>query len=309
MRAFIEDYVGWVREYLGDPGRSKRLTPESVLRDLHAEHMVIYEELLKASYQDTVIGYTEATIKLRRDTEFYNFPGNFRQFLGLERRLVDNPRTVVDRLSTKRFGSRDRGITISSAQRGFKATRVPIVIEESQDWVLMYQKQPVVLHWADDGELVTDQTVRLPSSVPESQGEVVPETSYYVGELLHVIDPGAINQSIPVTAYNAVTRILTLRDPVIGLVKSGRGGRQVGSKFKYEFRTVLPRGIDKLIACSVALGKTSDRTDSTKHRLLVKERRKFLQAARNWFRTATQDRAPTIRGRGVQTLDPMAKQW
>jgi hypothetical protein len=289
MRAFIEDYVGWVREYLGDPGRSNRLTPESVLRDLHAEHMVIYEELLKASYQDTVIGYTEATIKLRRDTEFYNFPGNFRQFLGLERRLVDNPRTVVDRLSTKRFGSRDRGITISSAQRGFKATRVPIVIEESQDWVLMYQKQPVVLHWADDGELVTDQTVRLPSSVPESQGEIVPETSYYVGELLHVIDPGAINQSIPVTAYNAVTRILT--------------------KFKYEFRTVLPRGIDKLIACSVALGKTSDRTDSTKHRLLVKERRKFLQAARNWFRTATQDRAPTIRGRGVQTLDPMAKQW
>lgn len=302
MRAFIEDYIEWVREYLGDPGRTKRLTPESVLRDLHAEHMVIYEELLKASYQDTVIGYTEAVIKLRSDTEFYNFPGNFRQFLGLERRLVDNPRSVVDRLGTKRFGSRDRGITISSAQRGFKVTRVPIIIEESQDWVLMYQKQPIVLHWATAGRYLSPTEFKLASAVNESQGQIVKAYNYYVGELLHLISDNVPQQSIEVVSYNPSSHMCELRDSLVGEFV-------INAPYKYEFRTFLPRGIDKLIACSVALGKTSDRTDSTKHRLLVKERRKFLQAARNWFRTATQDRAPTIRGRGIQTLDPMAKQW
>lgn len=300
MRAFIEDYIDWVREYLGDPGLSKRLTAESVLRDLHAEHMVIYEELLKASYQDTVIGYTEATIKLRSDTEFYNFPGNFRQFLGLERRLVDNPRSVVDRLGTKPFGSRDRGITISSAQRGFKVTRVPIVIEESQDWVLMYQKQPIILHWADEGRWRGGFTFEL-GTPSGSQGQLVREQNYYTGELLHIIDETQLNRSIEVVGHA----------PQLGQVYFGTDllGLPLNAKVKYEFRTVLPRGIDKLIATSVALGKTSDRTDPVKHRLLVKERRKFLQAARNHFRTATQDRAPAIRGRGLKTLDPMAKQW
>lgn len=302
MRAFIEDYVEWVREYLGDPSRSKRLTPESVLRDLHAEYMVVYEELLKASAGETVIGYAEATISLRSDTEFYSFPGNFRQFLRLERRLVDNPRSVVDRLETKRFGSTDRGITISSAQCGFKATRVPIVIEESQDWVLMYQKGPIVLHWADNGKVINNQAVRLPASLPEAQGQIVAQADYYVGELLHSIDARRPNQSIEVTAYNPATRALLLREPLLGDYRPG-------DEFKYEFRTLLPRGTDKLLATCVALGKTSDRTDPVKHRLLIRERRKFLQAARNYFRTATQDRAPAIRGRGLQTVDPMAKQW
>lgn len=298
MQAFIEDYIEWVREQLGDPGRSKRLTPESVLRDLHAEHMVVFEELLKASAQETIIGYTEAIITLRNDTEFYSFPGNFRQFMGLERRLVDNPRSVVDRLGTKPFGSTDRGITISSVQRGFKVTRVPIIAEESQEWTLMYQKQPIVLHWSSDGQALNSLLVKMPASIPAEQGQIIRSSNYYVGELLHVIGDADSNQSVEVTNYVPAAGVLTLREPLVASSPS--------AKIKYEFRTFLPRGLDKLIATSVALGKTSDRTDPVKHRMLIRERRKFLRAARNYFRTATQDRVPAIRGRGRQTVDPMA---
>ena len=67
MNAFIVDFTEWVKQSLGDPAFSKRVTAARVLRELEVKHLEVYENILRIS---SGIGYTETDITIENDKEF-----------------------------------------------------------------------------------------------------------------------------------------------------------------------------------------------------------------------------------------------
>jgi hypothetical protein len=306
MKTFIEDYLEWVPELVGDPAGGKRFSTSSLMRDLYSESCVIYEDLLRVSSAESVLGYTESVIKIENDKEFYSLPGNFRQFVRLERRVgasasdCGDPDDILDRLGTVPVLSRDRGIVISDVERGFRITPVP-TIDDEQWWTLCYQRGPARLHWGT-GEVLSANFFRMPASVLEQQGEIISTINYYSGTMLHILeDPtqGVREQFAEITSGGPVANG-TLEYATRSSLNKGRGTA------KYEIRPFLPPGLDKLIAVCVALARCAPRANVEVHSLLVRERKKYFNAARQWFRTTTQDRPPTLPSRGLKTVDPMA---
>jgi hypothetical protein len=307
MKTFMQEYLHWVPALLGDPPSQKRVTTETMLLDLYAEEMVIYEDLLKVTISEGVLGYTETVIRIQDGVEFYEWPGNFRQFISLERRVgttgsdFGDPNNILDRLNTVPPHSRDRGIKISSVERGFRLSPVPS-ISGDQYWVLCYQKCPIKLHWGQ-GRIVGDTLFQLDPSVPVGQGESIYAPRYYSGAMIR-IHPDQANkitmQTVELTTQAQTTPLVhyNTRSPI-------RPTSQAA--VTYEILPFLPDGIWKLIAVSVALAFCSPRKDPQTHSMLRKERRKFFRAARSWYGSTTRDRAPTFVSRGVKVGDPMAE--
>lgn len=282
MQAFIEDYLEWVTEILGDPGKNKRTTHSMWLRDLHAHHLKIFERLLQVSGDESLIGYHETDITLEDRKEFYSLPGNFRKFIGFERRLDGDPTKVTDRMGTVPQWSGDRGIVLLDHHRGFQV-RPLLLIGDNQTWTLRYQKGPIHLHWGSvnvDEVRIGRNTFTLAEDVPAEQGTLINREDYYKGELIYLVETDQVSE---VTAYSVTKRRCTLRHtfspPPTGLVK-------------YEFRTVLDRGIDKLFALAVAIEKTAARADPDKRRLLISEFKEFFASAKKYLRDLTSDRPP-----------------
>ena len=303
MQSFIERYTSWVDELIGDPSSSKRTTSEKRLRDLEAHHLSVYERLLTVSSSETTIGYTETNINIIKDQEFYRLPGNFRSFIRFERRLNGDPNNILDSTRTVAEWQRgDRGIIISSPERGFRFRPVPT---NTDVWTLVYQSAPIILHWGTitDSDKIKPGSITIPLTVPEAQGEVVPWDEYYKGAIIHILEAkSGAGQSIEITAFNAATGECTLRNG-FGIVP------EIDSEtpLQYEFRTLLPRGYDKLIALSVAMGRMPERVDSDRWRMMKREWNEMFESARSYFRSTTSDRPQRVNmSHSGGTLDPFA---
>ena len=298
MNAFIEDYLEWVEEMLGDPSGQRRATPAKRLRDLHAHHMTLYERFSRAAGNMMRIGFAETDITVENEKDFYQLPGNFRKFISFKRFSDDNPNNLVDEYPTiDDWADGSRGIIILSPQQGFRIRPRP-TIDADQTWTLRYEVRPIRLHWGI-AQSVTETTITLQDNLPEAQGQIVRQTDYYKGSLIHIVDATTgVGQSIDVISFSPESLTCTLRHS-FNPIPTGA--------VKYEFRTELPRGYDKIFALSVAMAQTANRTNSEAWRALHKEWREFYSAARAFFSGPTRDRPHRPNASTVETtVDPLA---
>lgn len=298
MRTFIEDYMDWVREALNDTSTTKRLTTTQLLRDLHAHHQSVYEKLLRVSGTESTFSYAEASITLQSGREYYRLPGNFRFFLGFEKREDGDPNKILCRLPSIADWNYGPGIIISSPELGFRIRPVP-QISADETWVLRYQKGPIVLHYGDG--LYTPGNFRLQASIPAEQGERVDLENYYANELIHF--PAPLQSGIDTTmnctevlTYNPISRGCTLRN----------NPAYPGTDVRYEFRTFLPRGMDKLIALSVALNQTANRSDPEKRKLLKDEWNDLWVSAKSYVKRVARDKLELRPKSQYSEVDPYA---
>ena len=298
--SFIEDFIEWVNEALGDPGGQKRVTIASRLRDLHTHHLSVFERLLRTSSEESTIRFAETDIAIEPDREHYPFPGNFREFISLQRMSDDN-RSVLQSMSTiPEWDNQSSGIKIVSPSSGFRIQPIP-VSSDGNTWTyrLRYKKQPILLHYGTAVSLGTDSEgnhfLQFQPNLPEEQGTFVNRVNYYQGERIHIYSSatGGEGQSNEVVSSGG------------GLcyVRDQWQMTQDGSQ-KYEIVPVLPRGYDKLIALSVAMNRSMSRRDPEHWFALKREWRELFYAAKNYYRTTTSDRGSTVWQRPRVEVEP-----
>lgn len=302
MEAFVERYHAWIDELLNDPSDRRRHPVAKRLRDLDAHQKTLFERILKTSQARSQIGYCETTMILQNDVEFYRWPGNFRRFLRMERRVDGDPKNVMETLGTIAPWDRTRrGIVLMTPERGFRISP-PLTVTEDQEWTLCYQKGPIHPHWGSftaAPEVIGSDFLKIPQTIPAEQGTVVRWPHYYVGEVLRIVDASTgAGQFIEVESYNPSDGKLTLRHNFTP-VPSGT--------VKYEFGSFIPEGLDKIVAVSVALGNTPVADRSEQRRLLMMEWKELFAAVMHYFNSTTTDRPhsanPTY---AATTVDPMA---
>lgn len=288
---YIVSFLEWVREALGNPAASKRVTDKSLLRDLHTHHVSVYERLLRVTGGESTLGYTETDIVLTEGQSHYSFPGNFRQFHRLERWNDGDRDKVIASMGTVAMGSNHRGIVIVSP-RQFIVQPVPT---ETKTWVMKYQRAPIKLHYGHVSSVTELRQIGLETGpMIDGQGELVLRNNYYAGEHMHfwensgVGGPWTLPDPVQITSYVPGGPYVKLRDdPSSPLGEPPNVG--------YEFRPILPEGTDKLIAISVALGHTASSVSSERRSLLMREWKELFAAAKSHYRTTTVDRPPAKR--------------
>jgi hypothetical protein len=90
MQSFLTRFYDLVSRGLDDPAHSRRLTEANRLADFYQVETSLWERILTASGQESIPGRAETTITIQNGVEFYRLPGNFRQFLRMERRFEVN---------------------------------------------------------------------------------------------------------------------------------------------------------------------------------------------------------------------------
>lgn len=281
MQAFLDRFYDDVDANLDDPQTSKRLTPAKELRLLYVVETMIWERLLMLSGQESVVGRAEATITIENDKEFYLLPGNFRQFLKFERRTDDDSNYVTGTMRSIPLYDRGPGVQILSEQRGMIIVPKP-VLNESEDWTLIYQKGPVRLHHAT-AAVVGEKT--LTGSTPANgAGEFVLNEGYYDGSLLMVYEATAGQEQIrEIVSSDPASKVFHLRH-AWGTLPTGT--------VKYEIRPILPPDYDDLYAMDVAI-RVLGRRNRNRGRLGLKADRKDLwEACKSYFLSNVADRAP-----------------
>lgn len=268
-------------EKLGDAALSRRYPKDKKLRDLHNADRVIFESILQATGQEGSAGRAETTITLTNGQAYYALPGNFRQFIRFEHRL-DGDRNMVDaRMKSIPMFDDGPGIEILSAERGAILRPEPVLTED-QDWTLIYERGPVLLHYAK-ATAIGDQSLTL-GVPPKDAGQIVRIDDYYNNVLLRVYQAtlGA-PQTVEVADYAAESNTCTLRHPWTT--------KPTGEVW-YEVRPTLPEHYDVAYALYVAAQKcTPRRQDALKRELLIDYRRVW-NACLSYFNSNVADRGP-----------------
>lgn len=302
MESFVERYNDWLDDLLNDPGDRRRNPVAKRLRDLDAHQKSVYERILKTSQARAQIAYCEASITLRDGVTFYQWPGNFRRFLGFERRIDGNANNIGDRMRTIAPWELTRGIVLMTPERGFRVAPAPVLTAD-ESWTLMYQKGPIHPHWgtvAAAADTVGSNFIKIPTSIPPEQGRLVPWSQYYVGETIRILEANSgAGQAIQVDSYNPADGRCTLKHN-FAPVPTGT--------IKYEFGSFLPEGYDKLVALSVALAYTPMRDRGEQRALLTKEWKEMYAACSHYFNNQTADRPHQANPNWSEsTVDPMAQ--
>lgn len=302
MDAFLEDYLEEVLEELGDPSTTRKASAKIFLRRLWPEMTAIYEELLKASAQQSQFGYTETDIILVEGQDAYPLPGGFRIFEGLEKRVDGDRKQISDRLYTKDIADAGRGVRIISPDRGMRIWPSP-TSSQAGTWTLRYRSRSIKLHFGTAKSVSQTQLLLQfqQDPLPISQGVKVRRDAYYAGQLLQIIEAdnqNSVGQIREIRSYSAADDSVRFTTPW-SVVPQG--------SVKYEIMPFAPEDYRRVFAVSVALAMTSSRTDPDKHRLLIRERKKHMKALRNYYRTTTRDRGHVRRSHGlITTGDPFA---
>ena len=146
MDAFLDRFYDEVDDCLADPHSQKRITKAMKYRDLYQVQQKLFERILCATGNESLCGYAEAEIELVVNQEFYSLPPEFRQFIFMEKRLTENPRSVQYMLPTIPPYSEQAGIEIQDSLRGFRIQPIPSNSDFAATWTMGYLKGPVKLH-------------------------------------------------------------------------------------------------------------------------------------------------------------------
>lgn len=281
MQALLERFYEDVDANLDDPATSKRITKAKKLRLLYVAEKMIWERILMISGQESIVGRSESTITVQDDKEFYLLPGNFRQFLGFERRLDGDTNNVTATLKSIPLFDSGPGVVVLSEQRGMMIKPKP-TLNGDESWTLIYQKGTVRLHHAIAAG-VTEKT--LTGATPGADaGEMVLNDGYYNGSLLMVHDAETgQEQTREIVDWDAAGKVFHLRHAWSTLPTG---------TIRYEIRPTLPTDYDDLYAMDVAI-RILGRRSRTRGRVGLKQDRKDLwQACKSYFLSNVADRAP-----------------
>jgi hypothetical protein len=294
MQAFLERFIADVDANLDDPQAAKRLGRDTKLRLLRVAEKMIWESLLMVSGQESIIGRAETTITIEDEKEFYLLPGNFRQFLGFERREDGDSNNVTARMRSIPLYDPGPGVVILSEQRGMMIKSRPR-LNDSEVWTLIYQKGPVALHYGAT-TAVGDQT--LTAAAPETDaGEMILNDGYYTGSLLMIYDAATGSEQIrEITEWKANSRVFGLRHA---------WGTKPTGNVKYEIRPILPPDYDDLYAMDVAIRVMGRRRRATGRIGLKQDRKLLWTACMGYFLSNVADRAPArLLPVDVNEMDP-----
>jgi hypothetical protein len=292
MRSQLDVFYELTLDLLGSDTLGKRLTKDRLYRDLCDVDTQVFEDVLAATGQESLFGYTEATITLDSDTNFYSWPYGFRKFLSLEYRN-DNG-VVIDNLGTAPFYRNSRGVMLLSSNRGFK---MPYTVTSEQDWTICYLRGPVRMHFAKAA------SVKAKAVIAGTPGT-------YAGELLTV--PDAYNGS-ELTIYSAafgapqtrvVEKYIVDQTGVCTFILRDALSPVPTGEVWYEINLTLPREHLRLYALDVAIANLPSREEGGKASELISLRRKAWAAAQSFVTANTADRGPA-RNRPLRRIDMM----
>jgi hypothetical protein len=281
MDAFISRYLAAVDRNLGDPVQAKRYPEADKLLDLWRIQVQVWEQLLSASGQESTIGRAEHALTIEDGVSFYPLPGNFRGFIGLERRQDGERNQVIDRLDSISMFDAGPGVEILDGQAGMMIRPEPDVDTAESDWVLVYQKGPIFLHYGQ-AAAVTAGTITFAAS--PTKGELINLDDYYAGSLVRVYSATTgMLQTRQITAYNATTRVATLQ--------TNWGTTPTGT-ILYEICPVLPNPYDDLYALDAAIDKCPSIKAFDTMQALIARRRRLWAACHNYYADNVRDRMP-----------------
>lgn len=281
-QSFIERFYEDVNANLDDSQTSKRITRPGKLRLLHVVEKMIWERILMVSGQESIVGRTEIDITIKNDKEFYLLPGNFRQFILLERRTDGDSNLVTATLRSIPLFDAGPGIVVLSEQRGFMIKPKPI-LDGPETWTMVYQKGPVRLHHAA-ARAVGAQT--LTGQLPGTDGgQMILNDNYYNGSLLMVYQADTGQEQVrEIVDWDAKSMVFQMRHAWEPLPTGD---------IKYEIRPILPPDYDDLYAMDVAI-RILGRRARTRGRIGLKQDRNDLwQACKSYFLSNVADRGPS----------------
>jgi len=278
-----------VVRFVGDPHASNKTTKEELLRDLHHIDREIFEQLLRGTGQESLLGFAEATITLKNGQSFYQFPPGFRQWIRMERRIND---LVYDILATKNVYGHKYAVDILTSARGFRIHPAPLISDSSSsgdtmDWTLLYLRAPGQIHYAQaTGVQPKSLTTGDP---PENGGELVLTEDYYNGMELRVFKSGnkADHQTRLIRSFH--------------ILPDGRGSFTLHNEWCplptgevwYEILPTLPEEYDHIYALDEAITILEMREKLTKAIGLKDRRKKAWNAAKQFVECNTMDRGPS----------------
>lgn len=370
--SFLERFYSLVNRDLSDPAHSRRLTNAQRLEDFQRCEIAIWERLLNLSGQESSIGRTEAEIVLNDKQEYYSLPGNFRQFLRLERRSLEarTHRTITGATytnATKKVGltdgfvdyilrSTDRfvisspsshagtyvitavtdnditletaigsdagsvtgtitrqvpdansvigaygtiseyepgpGVLLLSEQRGMIVRPTPS-LDAAQTWVLVYQKGPVTLHYAQAAKFTINAVQK--GTPAADAGSIIAMDDYYNGSLLRIYDGSTgVPQTRQIVDYEASRGVFVVSPPF--------SPTPTGT-LKYEICPMVPPEYDQIYALDVAL-MNSSRRRNRRWADLERQRRILWNAVSNYYLSNTADRLPSRNFPPSDEIDP-----
>ncbi len=279
MQSFIERFYDDVDTNLDDPRSSKRTTKQKKLALLHTVDRQIWEKILMLTGQESMAGYAEVDITLSDGQAFYLLPGNFRQFVRLERRTDGNRNSVEAQLNSIPFYSTESGVVILTEQRGILVKPTP-VLTSVQTWTLCYLAGPISLHYATAGAV--NETTVTAGSPGADAGDLVLSDGYYDNSMLRIYDAetGAL-QVREISKWNRKAKVFTLRHAWTTLPTGA---------VKYEIRPSVPPAYDDLYAMDVAIRILGQRRRGRSG--LKADRNELWNACTGYFLSNTMDRAP-----------------
>lgn len=281
MQAFLERFYEDVDANLNDPSTSKRITKAKKLRLLYTVEKMIWERILMISGQESIPARAETTIAIENDKEFYPLPGNFRQFLGFERRVEGDSRQVVSSLDSIPMFDRGPGVKILSGEQGMLVVPKPSM-NEGDEWTLIYQKGPVRLHHAT-ALGVTAKTITAGTPAADA-GELILNDDYYIGSLLRIHEAATGQEQVAeVVSWDATGKVFHLRHPWNTLPTG---------TVQYEVRPLLPADYDELYAMDVAIRVLGRRARQRGRAGIKQDRDDLWRACKNYFISNVADRGP-----------------
>lgn len=282
MNAFIVDYFEWIKDSLGDPSFSKRISTGRLLRELEVAHQSVHEKILRTQGR---FGRTESTITLEDGKEYYPLPGNFRRFKSLQQRTNGDPNQVTANWGVLNDWEGGVGVKIMSGQQGIQFLPVP-TLTENVDLILTYQVRPIILHYGTAQE-VTENSIKFEDSPAAAQGEIIRTDEYYKGAMLGVVSADVgVGQIREMINYSGPGNTATLRHNFIPTPT----GTVV-----YEIRPILPRPYHKLIALTASITFAAERRDFQGRAALISEWRELWSAAKNYFADEAVGDSPKFR--------------
>ncbi len=279
MQSFLERFYDDVDTNLDDPRTTKRTTKQKKLALLHTVDRQIWEKILMLTGQESMAGYAEVEITISDDKEFYLLPGNFRQFLRLERRTDGDRNAVEARLNSIPFYDTDPGVVVLSEQRGMLVKPKPVLTAD-ETWTLSYLAGPISLHFATAGK-ITDTTI-VAGTPGEDAGDLVLSDAYYDNAMLRIYEAETGSLQIrEISNWNHKAKVFTLRH-AWNTIPTGT--------VKYEIRPSVPPAYDDLYAMDVAIRILGQRRRGRNG--LKSDRNELWNACTGYFLSNVADRAP-----------------
>jgi hypothetical protein len=288
--AFLSRFYEEVADNLADPYTSVRLTTDKMLRDLHAADRDVFEQLLKATLQESNLGFAEATISFAADQEYYILPPGFRKFLRLFRTQSG---VITDAIGSKSHYQGRYAIEILTGDRGF---RIKPAMLEAADWTMYYSRAPGQLHYAK-AERVTETSL-VCGTPPADGGEVVTLDDYYNGMEVRVFKAG-----LGVLQTRVIKNSKVVDGKMVLFLRNSWIPRPEGEVW-YELCPTLPPPYDSIYALDVALLNMGRRSRPERAQELLLQRAKKWDSAKSVIQSNVADRPPerTLPQRGADRM-------